>query len=215
MVFLVLFTLVFAIVEFGLQFKDSLAVTNAVRAGARTASAATRQPGYNVLAVDAVTTGQAAVGASAPQELLIYKAEPATGYPVGDPAGTFDHRKCTYCEWYTWRAGKWTCMQGCDPTSPYYANAWPGADSEVPGGGTSSTVQYSCLSSPQNYTPAAGTHTGGNGDPQPQYAGPDSIGVYLKISHKNMTGFFGDTKTITDHAVSRLEPVALDQSCYG
>ena len=75
MVFMLLFTLVFGIVEFGLWFKDSLTVTNAVRAGARAGSAATRSQEYNVVVVNAVTTAQTALGSGAPTDLWIYKAD--------------------------------------------------------------------------------------------------------------------------------------------
>jgi len=204
LVFGLLFTIIFGIVEFGLQFKDSLAISNAVRAGARSASAGSRVSSYNVLAVNAVTTGQAAVGNAAPQVLWIYKADPATGYPVGDsPAGSFT--SCTYCERYSWDSvGKqWTCTSGCDTTQslPYPALSWPSTGS--------SAAQYACVTAPGGFTPTSGTNTSG------QYAGPDSIGIYLKILHKNVTGFFGSTVTLSDHAVARLEPVPLNQSCYG
>ena len=35
----------------------------------------------------------------------------------------------------------------------------------------------------------------------------DEIGVYVKINHKFVTGFFGPTITLTDHSVFRFEPV--------
>jgi hypothetical protein len=35
---------------------------------------------------------------------------------------------------------------------------------------------------------------------------PDSLGVYVKIQHKFITGLFGSVKTLTDHTVFRLEP---------
>ena len=44
---------------------------------------------------------------------------------------------------------------------------------------------------------------------------PDSIGIYLKATHKMITGLFGSTKTLTDHTVFRLEPVPTGQTCSG
>jgi hypothetical protein len=35
---------------------------------------------------------------------------------------------------------------------------------------------------------------------------PDLIGVYIKATHQNVTGFFGESLTITDKTVSQLEP---------
>jgi hypothetical protein len=40
----------------------------------------------------------------------------------------------------------------------------------------------------------------------------DSVGVYIKLSHKFLTNLFGSTITLTDHAVFRLEP-APTQAC--
>jgi TadE-like protein len=220
MAFMILFTLVFGIVEFGLQFKDSLSVTNAVRAGARAGSAATRTQSYNVVVVNAVTTAQAAVGSGAPTDLWVYKADLKTGMPIdssGNAEPDFSHG-CSFCEQYSWSGSQWTCASGCDTSAsaPYPAQSWPGVDSEA--GATPNNTQYSCLSAPAGYPNIAGTHTGLSNDPYGTgnaWAGPDEIGVYLRIVHKNITGLFGSTKTITDHAVARLEPVALTQACSG
>ena len=220
MAFLILFTIVFGIVEFGLQFKDSLTVTNAVRAGARAGSAATRTQSYNVVVVNAVTTAQSAVGAGAPTDLWVYKADLKTGMPIdssGNAEPDFSHG-CSFCEQYTWSGSQWTCTSGCDTSAgtPYPAQSWPGVDSEA--GATPDNTQYSCLSAPAGYPNIGGTHTGLSNDPYGTgnaWAGPDEIGVYLRIVHKNITGLFGSTKVLTDHAVARLEPVALTQTCSG
>jgi hypothetical protein len=37
-------------------------------------------------------------------------------------------------------------------------------------------------------------------------AGPDYVGVWLKIEHQWVTGMFGDTVQLTDQSVIRLEP---------
>jgi TadE-like protein len=44
--------------------------------------------------------------------------------------------------------------------------------------------------------------------------GPDALGVYLKVRHDMLTGFFGSTKTLTDNTVVRLEPLPIS-SCQG
>ena len=64
----------------------------------------------------------------------------------------------------------------------------------------------------QDTWPASGTGS--------QYAcggvspGPDAAGVYLKVRHDMLTGFFGSTKTLTDNTVVRLEPLPAS-SCQG
>jgi hypothetical protein len=65
----------------------------------------------------------------------------------------------------------------------------------------------------QDTWPASGGST-------PQYAcggtspGPDALGVYLKVRHDMLTGFFGSAKTLTDNTVVRLEPLPIS-SCQG
>jgi hypothetical protein len=59
-----------------------------------------------------------------------------------------------------------------------------------------------------------------SGGVSPQYAcggvspGPDALGVYLKVRHDMLTGFFGSAKTLTDNTVVRLEPLPIS-SCQG
>ena len=209
MIFMLLFMIIFGIVEFGLQLKDSQSITNAVRAAVRSASADPRDANntYNTVAVTAEAAGQKALGAAAPQILWVYKADPATGYAIGDsPAGSFT--SCTYCEIYNWDRSQsppaWKCVSGCAADGS--ASSWLSK-----GSGSDPSAQYVCTSDPTGGTVTfkAGTNTTG------AYSGPDTIGVYLKITHQNITGFFGSTKTMTDHAVARLEPVALNEACWG
>ncbi len=50
-----------------------------------------------------------------------------------------------------------------------------------------------------------------------QYAcsgNPDSLGVYLKIDHSMISGMFGNTKTLTDKTIIKLEPQPAT-SCQG
>src|SRR4051794_15371680 len=75
--------IVFAIIEFGFAFKDLLTVTSATRAGARTATALSKQTGYQAGTADAVAGALKSVIASDDiRYLSIYKADPATGEPV-------------------------------------------------------------------------------------------------------------------------------------
>jgi hypothetical protein len=45
-------------------------------------------------------------------------------------------------------------------------------------------------------------------------SGPDSLGVYVKVLHPMLTPMFGTTKLLTDHTVTRLEPMPSG-SCSG
>jgi len=99
LVFLLLVTLVFGIIEWGLYMKDANAVTSASRAGARTASALPRQAGYADRAAAAVMTSLTALEPNAAEVLWIYRAD-ANGLP---DSGGFD-TPCRVCYRYTWDA---------------------------------------------------------------------------------------------------------------
>ena len=89
------------ILEFGLVFKDQLAVTSAVRAGARIASAEPRQATFATDAAAQVAKEGSALDFTQVQALWIYKAD-ASGYPLG-AGGTFN--SCTSsCVQFSWNA---------------------------------------------------------------------------------------------------------------
>lgn len=97
----ILVALVFGIVEFGMYFKDSLAVSNAVRAGVRIASAEPRIEHFATDAADSVAREATALSMGDVAELWVYQADDA-GIPVGD-TGRF--QSCTSCVKYSWDAG--------------------------------------------------------------------------------------------------------------
>lgn len=92
--------LVFGIVEYGLLFKDSLAVTTAIRSGARTASAEPRQTTFAQDAADQVAKASSALKMANVQALWVYDSQ-ANGAPVG---GSLTFGTCTVCVKFTWNA---------------------------------------------------------------------------------------------------------------
>jgi hypothetical protein len=90
--------LIFGTLEFGMFFKDWLAVSNSVRAGVRIASAEPRLATYAEHAAQNVAREAAALDMGHVEELWVYKAE-SDGTPVGG-AGGFG--ACTVCVKYTW-----------------------------------------------------------------------------------------------------------------
>jgi len=90
---------VFAILEFGLLFKDWLSVSSSVRAGVRIASAEPRDSGFATDAVANVAREAGALGLTNVEELWVYRAE-ADGSPVGDVRGDFS--TCTSCVKFRW-----------------------------------------------------------------------------------------------------------------
>jgi Flp pilus assembly protein TadG len=97
-----LLLLVFGIIEFGMLFKDWLAVTSSVRAGARMASAEPRYLSFAQDAADQVAKEGSALKMSDVQELWVYKAQisgTSAGYPVG---GNSSFTSCTACVKFHW-----------------------------------------------------------------------------------------------------------------
>jgi hypothetical protein len=110
----VVILIVFGIIEFGLAFKDALTVSSATRAGARTATALTKQTTYADDTATAVAGAlQNVLPADSPQYLSVYHADSATGDPVD---GSFE--TCTTCYRYTWNPslnsgrGGWAAVSG-------------------------------------------------------------------------------------------------------
>ena len=77
-----LLLLIIGLLEFGLVFKDQLAVTSAVRAGARIAAAEPRYANFAADAAAAVAKEGSAIDMSGVQALWVYQAD-TSGHPVG------------------------------------------------------------------------------------------------------------------------------------
>jgi TadE-like protein len=108
-----LIMLVFAILEFGFLFKDWLAVTSSVRAGARIASAEPRLATFATDAAAQVAKEGAALGFDANTVLWVYEAD-TDGYPIGDP-NNFSVCPSTSCIKYKWSAGGFVLQSGSWP----------------------------------------------------------------------------------------------------
>jgi hypothetical protein len=113
---------VIGIIEFGLVFKDQLAITSAVRAGARIASAEPRTATFATDAAAQVAREGSALDMSDVQALWVYQAD-GSGHPVG-AGGEFD--SCaTNCVVFSWdgsqfvqTGGSWdaTSQNACEGT---------------------------------------------------------------------------------------------------
>jgi Flp pilus assembly protein TadG len=127
-----LLLLVFGIIEFGMLFKDWLAVTSSVRAGTRMASAEPRIGTFAQDAADQVAKEGAALDMSNVQELWVYKAQTTgsnAGYPVG---GDANFNACTTCVKFHWNSGTKKFVA--------YSNTW------------AATAQNACQSDPAHDT---------------------------------------------------------------
>ena len=101
--------LIVGVIEFGLAFKDQLAITSAVRAGARIASAEPRQATFATDAAGQVAREGGAVDMTDVKELWVYQAD-SSGHPLGAGGG---FGSCTQnCVHFTWNN---TSRSSCNP----------------------------------------------------------------------------------------------------
>jgi hypothetical protein len=186
-VLLLIMTLLFGIIEWGLFFKNNLSVTSATRTGARTVSAEPRNMAVNSIAngdpaiyngipkyatdtAQSVETALTGLDTNAPNELWVYKSA-NDGLPL---SGGFTTCPATTCIKFTWNQNNAAGQKWASPSG-----TWPPASQNACGG------IFVSASSP----------------------GSDSVGVYLKATHKFVSGFFGSTRTMEDHTVMKFEPV--------
>jgi len=105
--------LLFGIIEFGMFFKDYLAVSSASRAGVRIASAEPRIATYADDAAAAVLQEGSALNPNRIEEIWVYDAD-SNGYPVG---GTSDFTSCSKCVKYHYDSSTETMKK--------YSDSWP------------------------------------------------------------------------------------------
>lgn len=161
-VMLPLMLILFGIIEYGFIFKDSLSISSATRAGARTASAEARTSTFYDDTVAATARAATGLTLKGGEQMWIYKAD-ANGMP---PSGNLTTCGVTNCRIYVYNAA---------------TKAWT----------RSGTTDWLYLS--QNA--CLGT--------------ADSVGVYLRISHDALSGFFKNMQ-LQERTVMRLEPLGDD-----
>lgn len=103
-IFPLLVTLTFGIIEFALLMRDHVATTSLVRAGARTASALPRDPALIVNTVAAMEKAGSALPKDSYEELWIYRAND-NGFPGAAGNDNFEPSDCAAnCVRYAWNA---------------------------------------------------------------------------------------------------------------
>lgn len=188
LVSLLLFTILLGIIEFALLMRDNVAVSSAVRAGARIASAEAgggpaacptspsppppctpaSAPKLAQDAADAVQRAGSAMPKDQIDEMWIYKAN-SSGLP--GTATSFSSATCgTNCVKYVWIAS--------NDRFQYASGTW-----------TSTTIN-ACIGS------------------------SDAVGVIIKAHHNFLFGLFGTSMSLSDRAVMQFEPLPTD-SCQG
>lgn len=166
----VFFMLVFGIIEIGLAMNDYLALSNSVRAGARTGSATGNDltSDWNIL--QAIQREGSALPDSQIKMIVVYKASSFGAAPTT------------------------TCQAGT-PVSGVCNTYTPADFSE-------DKTHFGCYAgyTLDKYWCPLDRKVSLTG------SGTEFIGVWMKIEHPWVTKMFGNTKTLTDSSVIRLEP---------
>lgn len=197
--------LVFGMIEFSLLLRDYVSITAATRAGSRVASASAdagpgtcdpapappctpvSSPKVAQVAADAMARSLTGVPTNSINYLLVYRAN-SKGYPCATPV----------------------VATGC--------NADTAAPATMP---TSCTGYNSCVKFTWSPTANAGVgafrYNSGAWDSTSinacvNDAALDSVGIYVKVTHKWVTGLFGSTFTLGDKSVMKFEPLPVE-SC--
>ena len=119
----ILAILVFGIIEFGMLFRANLTVSQAARAGARTAAAQPRILGYQTNSASAVAASlRNTLSTEEITYLSIYRANKITGLPADGSS----YKTCTTCYRFSWDPATktWTQLGGA---------AWPAASQQACG----------------------------------------------------------------------------------
>ena len=177
-----LLLLVFGIIEFSLLMRDHVAVSSAVRAGGRMASASA-----------AAGPGTCPGGPTPP---------PCT--PANAPA--FAQAAADTIQ----RAGTAMPKDSIDFIWVYKANnnGYPGSATSMPATCPANCVKYVWNATDNKFYYASGSWA--SASVKACINDADQVGVYMKGTHSFITGLFGSTIGVADHAVMKFEPLATD-----
>lgn len=177
----VLLIISLGVFDIGLSWKASLTVSNASRAGARVASNIGIGATADKAALSSIAASLGTIPASEIDVVVIYRTTTPTG---AVPAGCLDS--------VAKLAGGNLVLQ-CNTYSA----------SDINGAATSSAFTGVCATSRDRFwCPSTRANN------QALSAGPDYIGVFVRINHATKTKMFGSTMVIKDTAVMRIEPNA-------
>jgi Flp pilus assembly protein TadG len=190
LVSLLLLTILFGIIEFSLLMRNNVSVSSAVRAGARVASAgADSGPGD--------PTCYEAVG-----------APPCT--PTVAPALAQDAASAVQ------RTGLAMPKDQIDELWVYKANAqgFPGTATSM----DTAVCDTNCIRFRWQDSKDRFVYAGGAWNSSTINAcvgSADSVGVYMRATHKFILGLFGTTTTMRDRAVMQFEPLRSEECAPG
>ena len=171
------FMFIFGIIEYGLVFRDDLTVTNGSRDGARAATAFT-EPLGDYKVLQTMAESLKVIDEDDIEQILIYRA----AHDADPPSAA-----CLALDPVAHNA---STGMGC--------NVYTLADLDFPD-------RFGCDDASdwdQGWCPGDRDVVGSS------FAGDvDYVGVYVKLDHQFVTGFFGNGMTLTENTIMRMEPV--------
>lgn len=190
----VFLVIVFGILEFGLVYRDFLTVTDAASDSSKVGSiqgpypTATGQTAdYSI--IKNARENLANLRVEDVERVVVFKANPSGAgsaldqVPQACKTGSFGPNQAAKC------------------------NVYPGAQAFL-------AVQAGNANYFKCGNGGAGFSCGWNPDQRangPKWSDIDHLGVYIKVNHPMLTGFFGDDFTIDYAAINRLEPGKLEE----
>lgn len=179
----VLLIIALGVFDVGLGWRASLTISSAARSGARVASNLGIDAGADRQALASVAAALGSIPSEQIDLVVIYKADGNAGEV---PAG---------CLTSVARTAGGSAAHNC--------NVYTATD--LAAAATSSAYTTNCSTSRHRFwcPPNRANEQGST-------AGPDFLGVYVRVNHATQTKMFGSTMVIDDQAVMRIEPAAGD-----
>lgn len=179
----VLLIIALGVFDVGLGWRASFTISSAARSGARVGSNLGIDDGADQQALASIAAALGTIPSAQIDVVVIYKADGADGEV---PAN---------CLTAITRTAGGSAANHCNVyTATDLAAA--ATSSDYTGNCSSSRDRFWCPPNRENEQGSA--------------AGPDYLGVYIRINHATKTKMFGSTLVLDDRAVMRIEPAAGD-----
>jgi hypothetical protein len=206
----IFFMLIFGVVEGGMYMQDKLAVSSAVRAGARSASAWGAVAQADLYTVYQLALESTALNAGQLDYIVIYKATGFGEAPTDDgggPAGGCRSGVPVTGVCNVYRAADLDkAIAQVEEESAQEAAITAGVNRTL----NQSKIWFGCVTtgpnagqSPDRYWCPSSRKDARSDNNR---SGPDFVGVYMKARHNFVTGMFGRTAVISDQSVIQIEP---------
>lgn len=206
----VFFALILGIFEAGLYMKDYLAVSNSVRAGARSASASGANSKADMYTIIDIANETAALSGNQIEYVVIYKATGPGAGPtdvggpddVGCKSGVPVAGVCNVYRYADFEKAREQAKEENAQAAAVTAGIARTLNTDKIWFGCVTSGPHADLSPDRFWCP--GTRKDARSDNN--RAGPDYVGVWMKVDHRWVTRMFGTATTMTDQSVIQIEP---------